>query len=263
MKFLATWYPYDSGMEMQKLFAVIERAEKDGFAGFELVPPIELLSEYSNNNSFFLSKNLIFTVHFDYLGTNLCSKNQGIREESIRQLKETIIFAGKIKAKAVVFHPGMYYVEEDPNLAGERLIENLALLLKIAKENNVVLAIENMENKKEQLCISPEQILAFLERFQNLMMCFDVAHAIYTNQEKSFIAEFWQRCKERIIEVHMSGIKEGMPHYQVNLLENSVDISCFIQQLKEFQGLVKLENVDYEDIIISKKYIEQKLGEVQ
>src|SRR3989338_10030512 len=121
-------------MEMQKLFVIIEKAEKDGFAGFELVPPIELLAEYSKNASFFLSKNLLFTVHFDYLGTNLCSKNKGIREESIRQLKETIVFAGRIKAKNVVFHPGNYYVEEDPAFAVKRLKESLPALLKLAKE---------------------------------------------------------------------------------------------------------------------------------
>lgn len=259
MKFLATWYPYDKGMEMKKLFEVIERAEKDGFAGFELVPPIELLPEYSKNTSFFLSKNLIFTVHFDYLGTNLCSKNNGIREESVRQLRETIVFAGKIKAKAVVFHPGMYYVEEDPNLAEERVAKVLPLLLNIAKENNVVLAIENMEDKKEQLCASPEQIIFFLEKFPDLMMCFDVAHAVYTNRERKFIERFWEKCKERVIEVHMSGVKQGTPHYKVNLAENSVDIVSFIEQLKEFRGLVKLENVKYEDILVSRAYMQEKV----
>ncbi len=260
MKFLATWYPYDSGMEIEKLFEVIEKAEKDGFAGFELVPPIELLGEYSKNVPFFLGKNLLFTVHFDYLGTNLCSKNKGIREESIRQFQETIIFAGKIKAKAVIFHPGMYYIEEDPKRAEERLVKDLPLLLHVAKENNVVLAIENMENKKEQLCISQEQILFFLEKFPDLMMCFDIAHAAYTNKEKCFIESFWEKCKQRVIEVHMSGIKQGMPHYKVNLAENSVDIIYFIDQLKDFSGLVKLENLDYKDIIISKEYIDKIIG---
>ncbi|MBI5072185.1 sugar phosphate isomerase/epimerase [Candidatus Woesearchaeota archaeon] len=263
MKFFATWYPYDSGMEMQKLFAVIEKAEKDGFAGFEVVPPIELLPEYNKNTSFFLGKNLLFTVHFDYLGTNLCSKNKGIKEESIRQLRETIVFAGKIKAKAVVFHPGMYYEEENPEVAVTRLIGVLPSLLKFAKENNVVLAIENMENKKQQLCISPEQVMEFLQKFPDLMMCFDIAHALYTNQKKNFAEEFWRACKERVVEVHMSGIKEGMPHYKVNLGESSIDLTSFIQQLKEFSGLVKLENLNYEDIVLSKKYVEQKLGESQ
>jgi len=252
-----SWYPYDQGFEKQKLFQTITTAKNNGFSAFEIAFVNSLLKEYEKELLFFKNSGLQYTVHADSLDTNIASKNVNIQQESINQLKKTIEFAGKINAIAVIFHPGSWYNEETKQEAVMRLKKILPGLLDLAKQNSVELAIENMDSK-QRLCTTKEEIKEILTEFPHLKMCFDLAHALYVYPQSTEILKFWNICKEQVIEIHLSGIKKNVPHYNVNLKESTVSLDFFQSILQEFKGIVKIENVSEEDIEISKNYLQKR-----
>ena len=84
-----------------------------GFKGIELwcnvynAWPREFLEEDKKHISELVSeRDLSLSLHAPSIGNNLASHNSGQREETIKQLKETISLAAELKGKIVVVHPG-------------------------------------------------------------------------------------------------------------------------------------------------------------
>ncbi|HEY3422321.1 MAG TPA: sugar phosphate isomerase/epimerase family protein [Methanocellaceae archaeon] len=127
-------------------------------------------------------------MHSPTIDLNPASVNGGIREETLRQLKETIDMASGIKARFVTTHPGVIH-RPDPfilDMCREFAMVVLGEASDYAKENGVILSIENMPFRKTYLCGTSEELDMFRERCGS-NVTIDVGHAILSPDPMSFL----------------------------------------------------------------------------
>lgn len=127
-------------------------------------------------------------LHSPTVDLNPASINNGIREETLRQLKETVDMAAHIGAPYVTTHPGVIHkpIPRIWEMCLEYALQVLGEAADYAKSNNVVLSIENMPFKKTYLCTSAGE----LDKFRKRCGCgvtVDVGHAITCPEPASFL----------------------------------------------------------------------------
>jgi sugar phosphate isomerase/epimerase len=127
-------------------------------------------------------------LHSPTIDLNPASVNEGIREETLRQLKETIDMAAGLDAKYVTTHPGVIHrpIPRIWDMCVEFATQVLGEAADYAKASGVTLSIENMPNRRTYLCTRPEE----LDRLRKACGCgitIDVGHAITCPDPPSFL----------------------------------------------------------------------------
>jgi sugar phosphate isomerase/epimerase len=131
------------------------------------------------------------SLHAPILGINLASTNPGIRNESVRQVQETIREAARLGAPGVVVHPGSPpYEEVMPRDRGlPCAIDSLQRVCQTAAEAGVQVYLENMPDiapgeglprvgHKLIYGVRYEELRHILESVQHpaLRLCLDLGH---------------------------------------------------------------------------------------
>jgi sugar phosphate isomerase/epimerase len=172
---------------------MILRACADGFDAVELlcegrylprraledVSQFEILSQYD----------IELTIHSPTVDLNPASLNVGIREETTKQLKETIDLAAAIGASTITTHPG-YAKRINDTLTKQSLdfaLSSLKGWVEYAEDIGVQPAIENMPRNEKYFCTEVSQHKYFVDTCGSLATI-DVGHA-HTNEA---ILEFMQ-----------------------------------------------------------------------
>jgi sugar phosphate isomerase/epimerase len=127
-------------------------------------------------------------IHSPTIDLNPASLNRGIREETLKQLKETIDMAAAIGAKVVTTHPGVVH-RPDPwilDACREYSMEVLGEASDYAKKSGLILSIENMPFRKTYLCGTSEELDTFRQRCGS-NVTIDVGHAILSPEPMSFL----------------------------------------------------------------------------
>jgi sugar phosphate isomerase/epimerase len=127
-------------------------------------------------------------LHSPTVDLNPASVNRGIREETLRQLKESVDMAAGIGASHITTHPGVIHKPYPRiwEMCMESAMQVLGEAADYARSRGIVLSIENMPNKKTYLCTSAEE----LDRFRRRCGCgitIDVGHAITCTDPVSFL----------------------------------------------------------------------------
>ena len=127
-------------------------------------------------------------LHSPTVDLNPASINRGIREETLRQLKEAVDMASGIGASHVTTHPGVIHkpIPRIWEMCMEYALEVLEEAADHAKKNNVTLSIENMPNRPTFLCTNAVE----LDKFRRRCGCgvtIDVGHAITCPDPASFL----------------------------------------------------------------------------
>ena len=248
-------YFKECGQDIDKTFEVVK---KDGFGaiGISISEPIEF---YLEKKEKFKNSGLIFCIHAPLVDTNISSTNQGIRTESIKQMKGAILFAKEIDAKIVTLHPGKFrntQMIQDAYLLLDSALDDLLLF---AENNDVKLCLENMEPNPKELCVTLTQVQKVFDQHPNLCLTLDLAHvAMVVTSEEEFYA-YYNSLKEYIRHFHISGIKPRMSHVEVSLIESDVDFSRIIKLIKEFPGIVLIENRERSKNLESFEFIKSVL----
>jgi sugar phosphate isomerase/epimerase len=127
-------------------------------------------------------------LHSPTVDLNPASINKGIREETLRQLKETVDMAAGIGAPYVTTHPGIIHkpIPRIREMCLEYAMQVLGEAADYAKANNVVLSIENMPLKETYLCTSAGELDEFRKRC-GCGVTVDVGHAITCSDPVSFL----------------------------------------------------------------------------
>ena len=171
---------------------IVQRAHADGFDVVEVLCEGPYLPRYALKNisqfEILSQYNVELTIHSPTVDLNPASVNIGIREETFKQLNETVDFAASIDASTVTTHPG--YVKR----ISERLtIRSLALALQglekwaeYAKDVGVAPAIENMPRNSKYFCTDVAQHKLFVETCGTLATI-DVGHAHTNNAVREFL----------------------------------------------------------------------------
>jgi sugar phosphate isomerase/epimerase len=230
-----------------------------GETGFD---HIELWTEYPNLSLDLVSEEeieqirqrierfgLSVSVHAPIRDINLSSSNYGIRKESVRQVNDATRFASKVGAPIVVIHPGRRTTEKDPLDWTEGLLhESLIETARVAGEEDIILAMENMEVRRGEYVTTAESLMRHIEKVGSpyLRATFDVAHA---NTAGGDPVTFYETMRDYVVHVHLSDNKGpgGKTHSRVG--EGHVDFPRVLRCMRQagYQGALVIEGYDPRD----------------
>ncbi|MBS4208045.1 sugar phosphate isomerase/epimerase [Bacillus sp. FJAT-50079] len=152
---------------------------------------------------------LDLTMHAASWDINITALNDGIRRQSIGEIKRSIDLASEIGANNITLHPGkMTLTTLEKSIFIDLLLESLQVLSNYAKEKGATLSLELMEAIPKEFIISPNAINRITEGFHPyLQTTFDVAH-ISLKQDP--FQQFRQTL--HINKIHISDVNEQQLH---------------------------------------------------
>ena len=243
---VASYDPYDLSMENQDLFAAIDKAKCDGFSFFDLLIPKNKVKEYIKCIEVFKQRDVVYSIHADYK-INLASNEQKERKKTITYFQDLILFASAINASPITVHLSTRLNnDQDRERCRMNALENMKKIMDLAQMYNINLAIENLEGNR--IGESEEDLDFFFKNIPQLKMTLDVAHALIQRQNPQ---EFYEKFKERVKFIHISGISSVKQHYKTPLDESEVDLKPIIEWITELEIPIKIENIYYNDFLQS------------
>ena len=231
---------------MNSLEDCLETASKDGFQLMEILCegpywPRNLLNIPESEFEAFYSHDIDVFLHSPTIDLNPASLNPGIREETLKQLEETIEFAVKIDAEAITTHPGLIHrFEERVRKYGMiHSIETLKKANSYALDRGIKFSIENMPNKYAYFCNSAEEHQIFIDECGSYATV-DTGHANTTDDVKSFFQ------MKNIAYYHLND-NNGVKDQHLPLGEGNFDLKLLNGVNK---GIIELNN--YQNILKSR-----------
>lgn len=159
------------------------------------------------------------TVHAPILDLNPSSYNEHVRKATIKETFWAIDLSSRLDAHVLTIHPGNRTVHRQPSPEDmEWFLDYLTVCTGYAREIGVVLALENLSPRLQNMCYEPSPMVDVLAKYPDLMMTFDIAHALQTSQNNAL--DFIDELGDRIVNVHMGGVHNGTPHYPGHMARN-------------------------------------------
>jgi sugar phosphate isomerase/epimerase len=201
---------------------IVQRAYADGFDVVEVLCEGPYLPRQALKNiaQFEISSqySVELTIHSPTVDLNPASVNIGIRDETARQLNETVDLAAAIDASTVTTHPG--YVKRISERLTRRSLDlalnNLEKWAQYAKDVGIEPAIENMPRNSKYFCTDVEQHKLFVETC-GTSATIDVGHAHTNNAVKEFLQADYQ------IAYHHVSDNDGQRDQHLPIGEGTID----------------------------------------
>ena len=149
------------------------------------------------------SYGLKYSVHAPFIEVNIASLSKPILATALRKLEKSIAHTRLLDAYMWVFHPGM--ISDVSNLClNNAWLQNqktVSLLLKIAENHGVKIAIENVPKPYPFLMTSVEDYQRFYSELdEDLGLTLDIGHAHISGQIEKFLTTF----SGKIVHIHAS-----------------------------------------------------------
>jgi sugar phosphate isomerase/epimerase len=187
---------------------------------------------------------LSLSVHGPIGDLNITSSNQGIREESIRQIIQGTEEAAAMGAKVITIHPGYLTGRQDaPDDIWDMQISAFTRFASRGKELGLVIAMETMEKRNKEVVIYPEIANQITDavNMENFGVTFDISHAHTVMDVVDFI-----RALRRIKHIHISDTKNGKVHALMG--QGEIAFGPVLQALKEkYDGALVIEGWNPQD----------------
>lgn len=232
---------------MQSFKEMLETAEKDDFELLEILCegpywPRYLLNSSREEWNIFESYDTTIFIHSPTIDLNPASLNPGIREETKKQLMETVDLAVEIGAEAITTHPGMIHRQDEfvRKYALQHSIETLRICTEYAQDRGIKFSIENMPYKYSFICNTALEHKMVVEQCGSGATV-DMGHANTTGNPADFFKI------KNISYYHLSdnnGNKDqhlplGDGNLNLKLLNN---IEKGIIELNNYEGVLKSRN---------------------
>lgn len=178
-------------------------------------------------------------VHSASWDLNIASINEGIRNQSIEEIKRSILCAKEIEARDVTIHPGKESINNKlSNWHHKILSESLKIIGEFAYKNSVKLSLELMETESKEFVCTPEFINNIIKKVGFPMgVTLDIAHLKKEELMESYISEL-----ENIDKIHVSNKKGNT--YHVPLAEGDYDCHSMIKKLLMLEVPIVIEGYD-------------------
>jgi sugar phosphate isomerase/epimerase len=187
---------------------------------------------------------LSLSVHGPIGDLNITSSNQGIREESIRQVLQSIEEAAEMGAKVITIHPGFLTGRQDtPQDIWDMQISAFMRFAARGRQLGPLIAMETMEKRNKEVVIHPEIANQIIDavNMENFGVTFDVSHAHTVMDVVDFI-----RALRKISHIHISDTKDGKVH--VLMGQGEIVFGPVLQALKEkYDGALVIEGWNPKD----------------
>jgi sugar phosphate isomerase/epimerase len=147
------------------------------------------------------SYGLKYSVHAPFADINIASPSKPMLKAMLKRMEKSISYASTLNAYLWVFHPGlktgvsMFY----PDMDWRQNLKTTRLLLKIACDYDVKIAIENVPEPFPFLMKSVEDFTRFYDEInEDIGLVFDVGHANLNRQIERFLTVFG----DKIVHIH-------------------------------------------------------------
>lgn len=217
---------------------IVDMAKNNGF------DMIELLAENTFNfNTKEALKSFDLLIHGPTVDLNLASINKGIKEESVKQMKNTIDMARDVNAEAITIHPGKIGRNDKRlrKIAIEIAIESISELVDYS---DLTVSVENMPERFSFLGNRVEELEQIQEE-TGCMITIDTGHANTCENPQEFFE------MKNICYFHLND-NNGEKDQHLPLGEGTLDLNLL---KKVNKGIIELNNFD--NILRSKKIIEK------
>ena len=228
-------------MFMDDNLEIIKVAKENNFEMIEILGEAPFFKK--ENTMAFKECGLEVSIHGPTVDINIASLNEGIRAESVKQMKECIDYAENINAHAITVHAGKIGRNE-PRLrkaALEIACESISELVDYSK--NVIISVENMPIRQTFLGNKIEEI----EMFKNECGCrltIDLGHGNTTGNNNELLD------LKDITYCHLND-NDGIKDQHIPLGDGTLNLEL-LKKVKK--GIIELNNFD--NILKSKKVIE-------
>ena len=228
-------------MFMDDNLEIIKKAHEYNFEMIEILGESPFFKK--DNIMAFKDCGLEVSIHAPTVDINIASLNDGIKAESVKQMKECIDYAESINAHAITVHAGKIGRNDPPlrKAALEFACESISELVDYA--DNVIISVENMPIRQAFLGNKIEE----LEMFKSECGCnitIDVGHGNTTGNTEELLS------LKDITYCHLND-NDGKKDSHIPLGEGTLDLEL-LKKVKK--GIIELNNFD--NILKSKKVIE-------
>lgn len=226
-----------------------EAARTDGFGSIEILcegPQWPRHADAGGIVAGISGSGLEVYLHSPTIDLNPASMNPGIREETLRQLRETVDLAVAIGACYVTTHPGIVHKDKVRHIGAEFARQVLGEAADYARSAGISLSIENMPAARQYLCNTPAE----LSDFRSHCKCgvtIDVGHAILYAEPREFL---------RLGEISYLHVNDNMGERDQHLCpgEGILDLSMLRGQPRMI-----LELDDYEKVLKGREAVLQAI----
>lgn len=194
------------GYQCTQIYTTNSRTWKVSCANYENV------QEYSKQYGIRLIGHVPFIV-------NLASRDNSVREKSVKRLAQEIVCAHKCGINVLVIHPGST-LDGDVNRGIDCIIRAVCGVYDMCVEYNIVLALETMSGQGTQIGSTFEELMSIIQgsvHNSHLAVCLDTCH-IYAagyqierwNHLNNILTEFDKIIgMERMKVIHLNNTKTG------------------------------------------------------
>ena len=225
---------------MQPNCDIINMAKKHDFE------MIEILAEgpfFENENMEYRDCGLDVRIHAATVDINIASLNQGIRNESVRQMVGCGRYAEMINAKTITVHPGIIGRNE-PHLRKMALEFAVESIGEIIDRTNVEISVENMPVRGKFLAKTVEE-LEMIQEETGCSLTIDTGHGNTCGNLGEMLG------LKNISYCHLND-NDGVKDQHITLGEGTMDLNL----LKKIDtGIIELNNFD--NILKSKEVIDK------
>jgi sugar phosphate isomerase/epimerase len=236
---------YCLGKSFQKMTERLHRAEiayieivDDGFHALnkQRVSMLKSIGE---------SCGLKYSVHAPFADINIASPSKPMLKAMLERLEKSISYASALNAYMWVFHPGlktgvsMFY----PCMDWLQNLKTTRLLLKIAGDYGVKIAVENVPEPYPFLMKSVEHFAKFYEEInEDIGLAFDIGHANLNGQIERFLTVF----KDKIVHIHAHD-NDGKDDQHLGIGLGNIDWSNVANLLRKisYDKIVIIESVEH------------------
>ena len=200
------------------------------------------------------SYDLRYSVHTPFADINIASPSKPILKAVLKRLEKSIFYANALNAYVWVFHPGlktgvsMFY----PDMDRLQNLKTIRILLKIASDYGVKIAVENVPEPYPFLMKSVEDFVKFYGEFgEDVGLVLDIGHANINGQIERFLTNF----ADKIVHIHAHD-NDGKSDQHLGIGYGNID-------WKNIANLLKRISYDKVVIIESVEHIEESMHKLR
>lgn len=191
------------------------------------------------------SHDLDFVVHAPFAGMNIAVPSPVLQRPILRRLEKSISYAGQLGCRLWLFHPGLKtgLSPFHPGLDWKLNLDSVRALLRIARKQDVQIAIENVPEPHPFVMKSIQDFSRFYDDLEDdIGMVLDVAHANLNRQ----IQDFFRQFPEKIVHIHVSD-NDGVRDQHLGIGYGSIDWGGVAKEIRRagFGNVIMLESIEH------------------
>ncbi len=178
-------------------------------------------------------------VHSQSWDLNLASINDGIRRQSVTEVKKSIELADSLGVDEVTVHPGHHTISAISEHSRDFLRESLEEILEYGQKLQIDISLEIMEKIPKEFVTSMEAMKQVCgDMFSNFVYTLDIAHCDSEEEALAVLKDY----SPRISKIHISNRIGNTFH--TPLSRGDYDMKALLPKLARYRVPLVMEGFD-------------------